>query len=96
MVHFSGTSAVKAQKFRTDFPNSVRFWTSSSEFINLIRGDDKTKETLSWDDFRFNLNLIHWQKPNLDELSLKVKNIYVDANKKIQSGQMPQAKEKVF
>lgn len=62
-------------------------------------GDKDYKEPhnyLTWDDFRFNLNKFYWIKPECDQANKRIKDLYYLANKKIYSGDLPNAKELLF
>ncbi|EAR89471.2 hypothetical protein TTHERM_00157880 (macronuclear) [Tetrahymena thermophila SB210] len=81
---------------------------SVEEFIQKIQperdtilqpGDKDYKEPpnyLTWDDFRFNLNKFYWVKPESDQANKRIKDLYYQANKKIYSGDLPNAKELLF
>eukprot|EP00825_Cyclidium_porcatum_P038495 TRINITY_DN4488_c0_g1_i3.p1 TRINITY_DN4488_c0_g1~~TRINITY_DN4488_c0_g1_i3.p1 ORF type:complete len:413 (+),score=95.67 TRINITY_DN4488_c0_g1_i3:169-1407(+) len=65
--------------------------TSKEEFIKIITGD--FKDAVPWDNFRYNLNSIVWQKSNEDETKKIIKDAYFQGNKQLNLGNKKQAQE---
>lgn len=74
----------------------VTLLTPQRELVEKGAEQKEAPTSISWDDFRFNLNKFFWRKPDLNQTNSRIKDLYYQANKKIYSGDMPTAKEILY